>query len=73
MKNQATHPKFKTWETSIIQLDTPVNMTDKAVQLTGEIVKGSVWFPLSIVNVIDQFEVEVPTWLLSKKGLQFLA
>lgn len=72
MKSKATHKNFKNWELTTVQLDSPVNMTDKAVQLIGEIVKGSIWFPLSCVNVVDQFEVEVPTWLLAKKGLQFL-
>jgi len=72
MISEATHKNFKNWELATIQLDRPVKMTDKAVQLTGEIVKGSAWFPLSCVNVVEQFEVEVPKWLLYKKGLQYL-
>ena len=72
MKHTATHQNFKNWETATIQLDTPVRLTDKAVQLIGEIVKGNVWFPLSCVNVLDQFTVECPVWLLKKKGLNFL-
>jgi hypothetical protein len=72
MKATATHPKFSEWRTSRIELDRPVNMTEKAVQLIGEIVKGSVWFPLSCVNVLDTFTVEVPVWLLKKKDLDFL-
>jgi len=72
MKKTATHPKFNTWPTKKIQIDTPVRMTEKAVQLVGEIVKGSVWFPLSCVNVVDQFTVEVPVWMLKKNGLSYL-
>jgi len=72
MKSQATHANFKNWETVTIQLDNAVQMTEKAVQIKGQIVKGSVWFPLSCVNVIDQFEIEAPVWMLRKKGLNFL-
>lgn len=73
MKSQATHAKASTWTFTTIQLEKPVVMTEKAVQLVGDIVKGSVWFPLSCVNVVDQFEVQVPTWMLKTKGLNFLA
>jgi len=72
MKSQATHQNFKNWKLATIQLDQSVRMTEKAVQLIGEIVKGSVLFPFSCVNVIDQFEVEVPVWLLKKNGLNYL-
>ena len=72
MKHSATHKNFKNWNLVTIQLDRPVNLTEKAVQLKGEIVKGSVWIPLSCINVVEQFEVQVPDWLLSKKGLNYL-
>lgn len=68
MKSQATHPNFKNWGTVRITLDTPVKMTEKAVMVTDDLLKGAEWFPLSIVNVIEQFEVEIPKWLLKKKG-----
>lgn len=72
MKSQATHPKFNTWETKTIKIDRAVTMTEKAVKVSDELTKGTVWFPLSCVNVIDQFEIEVPVWLLRKKGLNIL-
>jgi hypothetical protein len=67
------HPNFSKWQLSKIQLDNAIILTEKAVKLSGEIVRGVVWFPLSCVEVVNQFEVLVPTWLLKEKGLNFLA
>lgn len=73
MTHSATHKNFKNWELVTIKLDWAVKTTEKAMQLIDQEFNGSVWFPLSCVNIIGDFEVEVPTWLLSKKGLQYLA
>jgi len=73
MKSQATHQNFKNWETRSLKLDMPIQMSEKAVFVKGQIVRGGVWFPLSCINVVDDFEIEIPLWMLAKKGLNFLA
>ncbi len=72
MKVAATHPKFNEWTKRTIDLDYPIHMTDKAVMVKGIIFQGGVWFPLSCVNVLGQFQIQVPHWLLKKKGLHVL-
>lgn len=72
MTHTATHPNFQNWTTRRIESDYALTLTEKAVMIKGEIVRGAVWFPLSCVNVLSTFEIEVPTWLLSKKGLNSL-
>jgi hypothetical protein len=66
MTHSATHPNFSTWQLRTIQVDRPIVVNEKSVSVSGELIGGTVYFPLSCVNVISQFELEVPVWLLKK-------
>ena len=68
MKHQATHPNFSHWQTRTIEVDRPIMINEKSVSVSGEIIGGTVYFPLSCINVISQFEIEVPVWLLKKSS-----
>ncbi len=67
------HANFSKWDLTDIEADRAFVFTDKAVLVAGDIVQGSIWLPLSCVNILGQFEIQVPGWLLCKKGLNYLA
>jgi len=71
MRHEATHPKFKNWKTSKIELGYAPEIRGNSAMVKGRLFGGAKFFPLSCVN-IKGFEIEIPQWLLAKKGLNWV-